>query len=95
VSNRHTASAKRNSSYSTYSILFITYTSYFGGKKGISRNKMIFFFLMPTTLALAASDGIETTNYAVYARHAHMACMTPPRDSTLLHINHSGFAGPI
>src|SRR6266850_1260853 len=40
------ASAKRNSSYSTYSILFLTYTSYFGGKKGISRNKMIFFFLM-------------------------------------------------
>jgi|SRR6267142_3462290 len=33
-------SAKRNSSYSTYSILFLTYTSYFGGKKGISRNKM-------------------------------------------------------
>jgi len=40
-------SAKRNSSYSTYSILFLTYTSYFGGKKGISRNKMNFFFLMP------------------------------------------------
>ena len=39
-------SAKRNSSYSTYSILFLTYTSYFGGKKGISRNKMNFFFLM-------------------------------------------------
>jgi len=39
-------SAKRNSSYSTYSILFITYTSYFGDKKGISRNKMKFFFLM-------------------------------------------------
>ena len=39
-------SAKRNSSYSTYSILFLTYTSYFGGKKGISRNKMKLFFLM-------------------------------------------------
>jgi len=39
-------SAKRNSSYSTYSILFITYTSYFGGKKGISRNKMNIVFLM-------------------------------------------------
>jgi len=41
-------SAKRNSSYSTYSILFLTYTYYFRGKKGISRNKMIYFFLMHT-----------------------------------------------
>jgi len=40
------SSAKRISSYSTYFTLFLTYTSYFGGKKGISRNKMIFFFLM-------------------------------------------------
>jgi len=40
------SSAKRNSSYSTYSILFLTYTSYFRGKKGISRNKMKLFFLM-------------------------------------------------
>jgi len=39
-------SAKRNSSYSTYSILFLTYTSYFGGKKGISRNKMKKIILM-------------------------------------------------
>jgi len=42
----HHASVKRNSSYSTYSILFLTYTSYFGGTKGISRNKMNYFFLM-------------------------------------------------
>ena len=48
--NQAGSSAKRNSSYSTYSILFLTYTSYFGGKKGISRNKMKFCFLMHVTM---------------------------------------------
>ena len=41
-----------NLSYSTYYILFLTYTSYLGGKEGISENKMKFFFLMCLTITL-------------------------------------------
>jgi len=41
------ASAKINVSYSILFNLTTSYSSYFGGKKGISRNKTSFFLLMP------------------------------------------------
>src|SRR6267142_2589973 len=40
------ASAKINISYSILFNLTTSYSSYFGGKKGISRNKTSFFLLM-------------------------------------------------
>ena len=40
------ASAKINISYSILFHLTTSYSSYFGGKKGISRNKTSFFLLM-------------------------------------------------
>ena len=40
------ALAKINISYSILFILTTSYSSYFGGKKGISRNKTSFFLLM-------------------------------------------------
>ena len=41
-----TTSAKINISYSILFHLTTSYSSYFGGKKGISRNKTSFFLLM-------------------------------------------------
>src|SRR6266850_1235859 len=46
---RWPASAKINISYSILFNLTTSYSSYFGGKKGISRNKTSFFLLMPWT----------------------------------------------
>src|SRR6266850_2263731 len=43
---RHYASAKINISYFILFNLTTSYSSYFGGKKGISRNKTSFFLLM-------------------------------------------------
>ena len=43
-----TASAKINISYSILFNLTTSYSSYFGGKKGISWNKTSFFLLMAT-----------------------------------------------
>jgi len=45
VSRTH-ASAKINISYSILFNLTTSYSSYFGGKKGVSRNKTSFFLLM-------------------------------------------------
>src|SRR6267142_3576378 len=42
-------SAKINISYSILFHLTTSYSSYFGGKKGISRNKTSFFLLMQTS----------------------------------------------
>ena len=42
----HTASAKINISYSILFNLTTSYSSYFGGKKGISRNKTSLFLLI-------------------------------------------------
>jgi len=43
---QHWASAKINISYSILFNLTTSYSSYFEGKKGISRNKTCFFLLM-------------------------------------------------
>ena len=43
-SNEVSASAKINISYSILFNLTTSYSSYFGGKKGISRNKTSFFY---------------------------------------------------
>src|SRR6267142_3800990 len=67
-------SAKRNSSYSTYSILFLTYTSYFEGKKGISRNKMKFVFLM------------HNQHVPPYRPHQQKSTFLIPSYSILLHL---------
>src|SRR6267142_6055145 len=49
----HLPSAKINISYSILFNLTTSYSSYFGGKKGISRNKTSFFLLMaPHTAAV-------------------------------------------
>src|SRR6267142_1539558 len=50
---RESASAKINISYSILFNLTTSYSSYFGGKKGISRNKTSFFLLMQRYLHLA------------------------------------------
>src|SRR6266850_5480600 len=46
LNDNGTASAKINISYSILFNLTTSYSSYFGGKKGISRNKTSFFLLM-------------------------------------------------
>src|SRR6266850_6834828 len=54
-------SAKINFSYSILSHLTTSYSSYFEGKKGISRNKTSFFLLMEyNTSAPCLQDGQRT-----------------------------------
>src|SRR6267142_659665 len=52
-----TSSAKINISYSILFNLTTSYSSYFGGKKGISRNKTSFFLLMLCGFATYGAGG--------------------------------------
>src|SRR6266850_6283493 len=56
---RPCASAKINFSYPILFHLTTSYSSYFGGKKGISRNKTSFFLLMCTTMATASQAMLD------------------------------------
>src|SRR6266850_5449015 len=58
-----TSSAKINISYSILFNLTTSYSSYFGGKKGISRNKTSFFLLMFVCVnrqGMVQSEGLES-----------------------------------
>jgi len=58
---------KINFSYSILFHLTISYSSYFKGKKGISRNKMNFFFLMYQQLVRENQDDTEHLDYVFMA----------------------------
>src|SRR6267142_1285788 len=55
-------SAKINISYSILFNLTTSYSSYFGGKKGISRNKTSFFLLMPSSIKRAPTKHTGITS---------------------------------
>src|SRR6266850_3480399 len=56
----HITSAKINISYSILFNLTTSYSSYFRGKKGISRNKTSFFLLMNIIVMICISEIIES-----------------------------------
>src|SRR6266850_1114311 len=61
-------SAKINISYSILFNLTTSYSSYFGGKKGISRNKTSFFLLMQ---ALVEQASILTRDHLILPPSSH------------------------
>src|SRR6266850_7945884 len=63
-----TASAKINISYSILFNLTTSYSSYFGGKKGISWNKTSFFLLMHVGYAPTTAASTAVTSHKLHHR---------------------------
>src|SRR5882672_3631677 len=70
-----TTSAKINISYSILFHLTTSYSSYFGGKKGISRNKTSFFLLMHNFFSIYPFPSWL---------HAHLVRLPRPPDPVLM-----------
>src|SRR6266850_969716 len=77
------SSAKINISYSILFNLTTSYSSYFGGKKGISRNKTSFFLLMHCITIASLSHHHHVAIVLSVLSHCHGAIM-----SSVLSLHH-------
>jgi len=71
TTSKSLSSEKINFSYSILFHLATSYSSYFGGKKGISRNKTSFFFLMVSAATMMEQELHSRTEGDVIARYQH------------------------